>query len=100
MQLTQIIAEVCPHCGAHVVSESRGGRRSNGQWSENRTFACHMELCWSPNYSRLMTNYPCSKDPAQIAKVQKRIDAKAVIERLLETLDVDDGYKNQLRHYL
>lgn len=97
MNLVHITAAECPTCGSFIVAESRSSRRHcNGQAWETREFACGCRIAWIPNYSESEIAHPCPKDPATELKNKKREEAKAKVLDLIESLDVDKAYKENL----
>ena len=97
MTLEYIKAETCPICQARTVSESCTSVHSNGQGFEKRSFACGMELAWSPNFNRLETSQQCPKDVNVVNTRKKEVEAKEALLELLETLDVNEKWKNHVR---
>lgn len=97
MELKLIHDDNCPSCGAATVYESCRHRHANGQGFEERGFSCGAVLAWSPNFERLEKVVPCPHSADEVVRKAKRANAAKAVAELLERLDVDDWFKEDVR---
>lgn len=98
MQLTEIKAIKCPHCGSRTISEAQEMQHTNGHWFESRAFECGLKLRFVPNFMRIEEDGDCRKSPDYHKRETKRSKAMMVIRWRIGRLDVDDDFKNRLLH--
>lgn len=72
MRLELIKDEVCPTCKSSTVQESCYSKHCNGEGFEKRKFACGCVLSWCPNFSKLVTDVKCPKDPEMLKRTKRR----------------------------
>lgn len=96
MQLAHIKFETCPYCGARAVSETQTHQHSNGQWFEDRSFACGSTLEWVPNYSDIRTKYSCPKSPEVIAAKEKLHKEGRKLIEFIDDLDIESSLKDRV----
>ena len=71
MKLDHIRDEVCPKCGAEVVSESRDYETNSGiVRGEQRSFFCGLNLAYQESVRHELGM--CSKEPSHLAKIEQR----------------------------
>lgn len=82
MNLTHITTTVCPECGCTEIRlMSASNKHVSGEWNERLSFACGLELHYSPNYKKVLHEDDCKKsDRAVTWKSQRKSIAQAMIE--------------------
>lgn len=58
--VSRISHQKCPDCESDAISVRVDHRHCNGQWNEYVTYRCGLELHWSPNFERVITQSLCS----------------------------------------
>lgn len=80
--LDHITTTACPECGCTEISllEFRD-KYSNGQWNERLTFACGLDLRYSPNLQKVTQEEDCKRsDRAVTWNSQRKGIAQAMID--------------------
>lgn len=100
MNLILIKEKQCPHCGAHVVTESCRRYHCNGQGFEEREFACGLKLVWVPNFSRQEVEKQCRQHPDHIEAVRKQAKAEQALRDCINAQDVNGEWKRRMLIYV
>lgn len=95
--LAKIKDDSCPDCGCRkITSESSSHQHCNGDWNEHRVFDCGKNLHYSPNFSQVREESPCTKSAAYLKQRADRQAAVHKIKVLIGNLAVDDKFRTQL----
>lgn len=111
MDFNNLQRKVCPECGASPKSEgvevehsynsqpARVRQHVNGQRWEWRQFLCGARVVWVPNFEREeMDRYQtCGVSKAARALRAKREKARTILQKAIESLDVDEEWASQLQ---
>lgn len=101
MQLDHLPCTKCPDCGAAVIAERKERRHCNGHYNETQEFECGKIIKWSPNYMGYdsQSSVECPNTPKNVAKIEKRKQARQALIDFIDTLDVDDTFKSTLNSH-
>ena len=96
MELQHLKYEKCTICGSRVIVERKISQHCNGEWFEKQGFECGLEIEYSPNFKSERIYKQCPKHPDNIAKIERRKDAKLRIVKYIKQVKVDDEFKNAI----
>ena len=97
MKLEHLHYECCPHCKSPVVAERRWDQHSNGSFNEYQEFACRALINWNPNFQEEGVGIACKESPEAKLRKKQRAAAQERLLALLDELEVDDLFKNNIR---
>lgn len=90
-QLTKIKFSACLECGCRDIGKVQlgtgFGSHTCGEWREFITFRCGSEYEYSPNFSRIICNKPCSREGT--VKVKVNVNLQLTLE-LRKDVDLDN----------
>lgn len=109
MNLRHIKTTACPHCSTQCVSYEQVdvdyvNRQylyyANDERGEVREFACGYRISYIPQFSQEESTSMCRDSQAYRTRVEKREAARDAVMKYIDTLDVDEVYREGLKRWL
>jgi predicted transcriptional regulator len=96
MKLEHLKEQTCTICEALPEREYKGRQHTNGNWNEEREFACGRAVGFSPNFNEVEVKVECPNTLEEKIKFSNRKDASLKLENYIYKLKVDEEFKDKL----